>query len=95
MKKDIFGNDINPQEEFIEEWQNKGYIIATKTEKYKEIINKIDVLREEVFNCVSPNENSKVRRLLQKIDEMQNARSSIEFDETLKLLYKRYKKTRQ
>lgn len=74
-------------EEYTEYWTSKGALEARNSEEFKRLSKE----KEEKFNMIIeltvPWQRNLVSELIDDIKSMENARSSIEMDKTVKLIY--------
>ena len=79
----------NPQneEEYIEYWTTKGGLQARDSEEFKNLSDE----KEEKFNMIIemavPWQRKLVSKIIDDIKSLENARSSIEMYDTVKLIY--------
>ena len=77
----------NSAEEYTEYWISKGALEARDSEEFQRLSKE----KEEKFNMIVeltvPWQRNLVSELIDDIKSIENARSSIEMDKTLKLIY--------
>ncbi len=75
------------EDEYIEYWVNKGVSQANHTVEHRQLSKQ----KEEKFNMIVemtvPWQRNLVMQLIDDIKSIENARSSIEMDRTIKLIY--------
>ena len=81
-------NDFLNENEFAEYWINKGVMQAKENDEYI----KLSKEKEEKFNMLVeitvPWQRKLVSQLIDDIKSLENERSAIEMDNTVKLFYK-------
>ena len=84
----------NPQseEEYIEYWMTEGALKASKTEEFKNFSKQKEEKINEIVEMVSPEQRKIILDIIDDINSIENARSSIEMYNTVKLIYNNTRK---
>ena len=84
----------NPQteEEYIEYWMTEGALKASKTNEFKKFSKQKEEKIDKIVEMVSPEQRKIILELIDDINSIENARSSIEMYNTVKLIYNNTKK---
>lgn len=79
----------NPQteEEYIEYWMTEGALKASKTNEFKKFSKQKEEKIDKIVKMVSPEQRKIILELIDDINSIENARSSIEMYNTVKLIY--------
>ena len=79
--------DIKNEKEYAEYWTSKGAMQAREDEEFKRLSKE----KEEKFNMIIelsvPWQRNLISELIDDIKSIENARSSIELENTVKLIY--------
>lgn len=84
----------NPQteEEYIEYWMTEGALKASKTTEFKKFSKQKEEKIDKIVEMVSPEQRKIILELIDDINSIENARSSIEMYNTVKLIYNNTRK---
>ena len=80
------------EEDYIEYWTNKGAMEASQTEQFKKISKEKEEKLNMIVELTVPWLRKAVSQLIDDVKSLENARSSIEMDNTVKLIYNDSKK---
>ncbi len=83
--------ELKTEEEYTDYWINKGVGQAEHTDLYREISKEKEKKFRLIIDLAIPWQRRAIAELIDEIKSMENARSSIEIDNTLKLLFKQQK----
>ncbi len=79
------------EEEYAEYWTNKGALKAMNTPEYQKISKEKERRFKMIVEMTIPWQRKLMAEIIDEIKSMENARSSIEMDNTLKLIYNEQK----
>ncbi len=87
-------NELNPKpiDEYAEYWTNEGALQAKDDEEYQRLSKAKEEKFKMIVELTVPWQRKLVSQLIDDIKSMENARSSIEMEKTLKLIYEDNKK---
>ena len=85
--------DLSNEEEYTEYWVNKGAMQANQTNEYKKLTREKEEKLNMIVEMTVPWQRELVSQLIDDVKSIENARSSIEMDSTVKLIYNENKKT--
>lgn len=79
----------NPQteEEYIEYWMTKGALQARESEEFKKLSKQKEEKFKMIIEFAIPWQRDALSELIDEIKSMENARSSMEMYNTVKLIY--------
>ncbi len=74
-------------EEYVEYWMDKGALEAREEKEYQRLTEDIDKKNQMILDMALPWQRKVVAELIDDIKSMENARSSMEMDSVIKLIY--------
>lgn len=84
-KKEI--DNISEEDEYMEYWENKGTMKAKENSMYKDLCKAKEEKYNMIIELTVPWQRKLVATLIDEIKSIENARSSIEMENTVKLIY--------
>lgn len=74
-------------EEYVEYWMDKGAVETREDKEYKRLTEDIDKKNQMILDMALPWQRKVVANLIDDIKSMENARSSMEMDSVIKMIY--------
>lgn len=85
MSEEVIKKHI--MEEYVEYWTDKGVLQIQDSKEYQKISENIEKNYKMILDMALPWQRKLIASLIDEIKNMENARSSMEMDNTIKLIY--------
>ena len=74
-------------EEYVEYWMDKGAVEVREEKEYQRLTEDIDKKNKIILDMALPWQRKVIAELIDDIKSMENARSSMEMDSVIKMIY--------